>query len=191
MIRTLLLLACMALAFHGSLTSQEMPVDYAFGEKYNDRYRYSNLMTFDEEASGNKILVRAYYTGLILRPKGYMIERYNDQLELIDEYNYKFRNADFLDGFVANGQIYLLFLEYDPERLSYIYSVHQSPIGQYDFQSRNLLVVPSVYVEQPVDKNYYNRNFGSGFSSDALLRSAFITRKERTTSTASWFIITT
>ncbi len=168
MVRIFLMLGLAALALHAPLTAQEMPVDYEFGEKYNDRYKYSNLMTFGEEASGNKILVRAYYTGLILRPKGYLIERYNQQLELVDEYNYKFRNADFLDGFVANGQIYLLFLEYDKERLSYIYSVHQSPIGQYDFQSKTLLVVPSVYVDEPVDKNYYNRNFGSGFSTAVL-----------------------
>ena len=43
--------------------AQEMPVDYMFGEKYNDRYRYSNLVTFSESAQGNKVLVRAYYTG--------------------------------------------------------------------------------------------------------------------------------
>jgi hypothetical protein len=166
MIRTLCLLG---IFFCAALTcAQDLPVDYRFGEKYNDRYNYSNLVTFSEADSGNKILVRAYYTGLIIRPKGYFIERYNEELELIDEYNYKFRGADFLDGFVANGQIYLLFLEYDPERLSYIYTVHQSPIGLYDFTSRTLLTVPSVYVENPVDKNYYNRNFGSGFSTAVL-----------------------
>ncbi len=148
--------------------AQEMPVSYEFGEKYNDRYRYSNLVTFSEADSGNKVLVRSYYTGLILTPKGYLIERYNDQLELIDEYNYKFRGANFVDGFVANGQLYLLFLEYDSERLSYIYSVHQSPIGAYNFTKRTLLTVPSVYVDQPLDKNYYNRNFNSGFSTAVL-----------------------
>lgn len=150
------------------IASEKYPVSYDFGEKYNDRYRYSNLMTFEEGESDNKILVRAYYTGLILKPKGYLIERYDSELQLIDEFNYKFRGADFLDGFTANGQIYLLFLEYDPERLSYIYTVHQSPVGSYDFKKKNLLVVPSVYVENPVEKNYFNRNFTSGFSTTIL-----------------------
>lgn len=168
MIRVLFLLGVLSLSVAGALRAQEMPVEYAFGEKYNDRYKYSNLMTFSEEASGNKVLVRGYYQGLILRPKGYLIERYNQDLELIDEFNYKFRDADFLDGFIANGQIYLLFLKYDQERLSYVYSVHHSPIGAYDFRVRNLQVIPSVYVEAPVDKNYYNRNFGSGFSTAIL-----------------------
>lgn len=151
-----------------AVQAQEMPVEYRFGEKYNDRYRYSNLMTFSESGSGEKLLVRAYYTGLILRPKGYLIERYNSQLELIDEFNYKFRDADFVDGFTANGQVYLLFLQYDPEQLSYTYSVHQSPIGSYSFTRRDLLTIPSVYVENPLDKNYYNRNFNSGFSTTVL-----------------------
>ncbi|WP_041326918.1 hypothetical protein [Robiginitalea biformata] len=161
---------CMAVALLAAWVcgAQEMPVDYMFGEKYNDRYRYSNLVTFSESAQGNKVLVRAYYTGLILRPKGYLIERYNPQLELIDEYNYKFRGADFLDGFVANGQLYLLFLSYDPERLSYTYSVHQTPVGAYNFTRKDLLTIPSVYVENPVDKNYYNRKFNSGFSTTLL-----------------------
>ncbi|MBC2838371.1 hypothetical protein [Robiginitalea sp. SC105] len=166
MFRNLWLLAALLAAVF--CRAQEMPVDYQFGEKYNDRYKYSNLVTFSEANSGNKLLVRAYYTGLVLRPKGYLIERYNPQLELIDEYNYKFKDADFLDGFVANGQLYLLFLRYDHEQLSYIYSVHQSPIGDYIFTRKDLLKVPSIYVEDPVDKNYYNRKFNSGFSTTLL-----------------------
>lgn len=166
MMRNVWMLACLLTTL--CLQAQQMPVEYRFGEKYNDRYRYSNLVTFSEGASGSKLLVRAYYMGLILHPKGYLIERYNDQLELLDEFNYKFSGADLVDGFVANGQLYLLFLQYDAERLSYIYTVHQSPVGDYRFTSRELLVIPSVYVDNPLDKNYYNRNFNSGFSTTVL-----------------------
>lgn len=166
MLRNLWILGC--LLFVVGLRAQQMPVEYRFGEKYNDRYRYSNLVTFSEAASGTKLLVRAYYQGLILHPKGYLIERFNDQLELLDEYNYKFNGADLVDGFVANGQLYLLFLKYDTERLSYIYTIHQSPVGDYRFTNRELLEIPSVYVDNPLDKNYYNRNFNSGFSTTVL-----------------------
>ena len=123
--------------------AQEMPLDYRFGEKYKDRYKYSNLLSFSETISGEKVLVRAYYTGILLRPKGYLIERYNPQLELIDEYNYRFRDADFVHGFIANGQIYLLFLTYDQEQLAYEYTVHQSPLGTYNFSVQTLLTVPA------------------------------------------------
>ena len=174
MARNLWLLASFMLSL--VVQAQQMPVEYRFGDKYNDRFKYSNLITFSEATSGNKLLVRAYYTGLILHPKGYLIERYDDGLQLLDEYNYKFNDADLVDGFVANGQLYLLFLRYDPDRLSYIYSVHHSPVGDYRFTQKDLLVIPSVWVDNPLDKNYYNRNFSSGFSTAVLFdrdRNAF------------------
>lgn len=147
---------------------QEMPLDYHFGDKYKDRYKYSNLLSFSETVSSDKILVRGYYSGLLVRPKGYLIERYSPDLKLVDEYNYKYKNGDFVHGFVANDQIYLLFLEYNAETLSYEYNVHQSPIGAYNFTVKNLLSLKADYVEQPIDKNYYNRSFKSGFTTTVL-----------------------
>ena len=104
-----------------AVTAQKMPVSYDFGEKYRDRYRYSNLVAMDEDDSGGYILVRAYYQGLILKPKGYLIEKYNSDLELVEEYNYKLKDLDFVDGFLKNGQLNLLFLNYNSNRGEYEY----------------------------------------------------------------------
>ncbi|MDM9630014.1 hypothetical protein [Robiginitalea aurantiaca] len=147
---------------------QEMPLDYEFGDKYKDRYKYSNLLTFSETVSSDKILVRGYYSGLLVRPKGYLIERYDSELKLLEEYNYKYKDGDFVHGLVANDQIYLLFLEYDSEKQTYQYTVHQSPVGNYNFTVRNLLSLKADYVDQPIEKNYYNRSFKSGFSTTVL-----------------------
>lgn len=155
----------------------QMPIDYQFGEKYNDRYKYSNLMAIDEDGEGGYLLVRSYFTGLILKPKGFYIERYDKDLNLVDEYNYKYRGADFIEGYVANGQLYLLFLEYNLERESYDYVVHRSPISNYNFTVEGLLSIPSSSVSNPLDRNYYNRNFSSGFTTTALFnedKTAFI-----------------
>ena len=145
-----------------------MPLEYRFGEKYKDRYKYSNLLCFSETPSGEKILVRAYYSGILLRPRGYLIERYSAELKLIDEYNYKFREADFVHGFVANGQIHMLFLAYNQEQAAYEYTVHQSPVGTYNFSVKSLLTIPAEQVDQPLEKNYFNRNFKSGFTTTVL-----------------------
>ncbi|MEJ2162826.1 MAG: hypothetical protein P8X60_05760 [Robiginitalea sp.] len=166
MLRTLWLIAGILSAW--AVQAQEMPLEYRFGEKYKDRYKYSNLLSFTETTSDEKILVRGYYTGLMLHPKGYLIERYSKDLELLDEYNYKFKGADFVHGFVANGQIYLLFLEYDQEKAAYIYSLHQSPVGMYQFEVIPILTIASDYVDQPLEKNYFNRNFKSGFTTTVL-----------------------
>ena len=125
--RKLFVLFCIVLT--GMVTSaQKMPVSYDFGEKYKDRYRYSNLVAIDEDDSGGYVLVRAYYQGLILKPKGYLIEKYNSNLELVSEYNYKLKGLDFINGFLKNGQLHLLFLDYNPMRGEYEYWVHSSPI---------------------------------------------------------------
>lgn len=153
-------------------TAQKMPVSYNFGEKYNDRYRYSNLMTIDEDGSGGYILVRAYYQGLILKPKGYLIEHYNSNLELISEYNYKVKGLDFVDGFLKNGQLHLLFLNYNYDRGQYEYWVHSSPIIAFNFKTQQLLSIASEEVNNPVDKNYYNRNFSNGFTTSILFDEA-------------------
>jgi hypothetical protein len=67
--------------------SQKMPVSYDFGERYSDRYKYSNLLTIADDGEGGSILVRSYFTGLILRPKGFYIEHYNKDLDLVSEFN--------------------------------------------------------------------------------------------------------
>ncbi len=157
--------------------AQEIPVDYQLGEKYNDRYKYSNLLTLTGDGTGGYILVRSYYSGLILKPKGYFIEHYSKDLELIDEYNYKLKGPEFVEGYVKNGQLYLLFLDYDLMRESYDYIVHRSPISEYNFTAETILSVASKPVNNPLDKNYYNRNFGSGFTTTALFneeKSAFV-----------------
>ena len=157
------------LVFAGIMASaQKMPVSYDFGEKYNDRYRYSNLMTIDEDGTGGYILVRAYYQGLILRPKGYLIEHYNSDLELVSEYNYKLKGLDFVNGFLKNGQLNLLFLNYNYDKGEYEYWVHRSPIFEFNFRTEKLLSIASEEVNDPVGKNYYNRNFSNGFTTAIL-----------------------
>ncbi|NND15827.1 MAG: hypothetical protein HKN89_05840 [Eudoraea sp.] len=148
--------------------SQEMPIEYGFGEKYNDRYKYSNLVAQAEDGQGGYLMVRAYYSGLILSPKGYLIEHYNQNLELASEYNYKLKGKKFVHGYVRNGQLYLIFLDYNYENSSYQYSVHRSPFGEFSFTEEHLLSIASDEVRQPYDRNYYNRNFNSGFTTTLL-----------------------
>ncbi len=169
---------CVCLLFFtfGIAGAQNKSAEYVFGEKYDDRYKYSNLLAISDDGSGGSILVRTYYTGVILSPKGYYIEHYNENLELIGEYNYKIKNTNFVDAFIKNGQVYLLFLEYNVSRQSYDYKIHRSPIVNFSFKEETLLSIPSVEVTNPLDKNYYNRDFGSGFTTAVLFnetKSAF------------------
>ena len=166
MITRLLLLCMLALGINSY--AQKMPVSYDFGEKFTDRYRYSNLVTIDNDGDGGYILVRAYFQGLILKPKGYFIEHYNKDLELVSEYNYKLKGMQFVDGFTKNGQLNLIFLNYDFDKGIYEYTAHTSNLVNYSFKKRGLLTFKTPAVSGAFGKNYYNRNFKNGFSTTLL-----------------------
>ncbi|RNC92157.1 MAG: hypothetical protein ED555_03370 [Allomuricauda sp.] len=171
-------LVLFVVCFMGIFTyAQKMPVSYDFGEKFSDRYRYSNLLVIDDDGSGGYILVRSYFQGLILKPKGYFIEHYNSDLELVGEYNYKLKGLQFVDGFFKNGRLNLLFLNYDFDREQYEYWAHSSPIEYFNFEARKLLTIQSKAVNGAFGKNYYNRDFSNGFSTTMLFnqeKSGFI-----------------
>lgn len=167
MMRNTILFFCL-FVFGAWVSAQKMPVSYDFGQKFGDRYRYSNLLTIDDDGAGGYILVRAYFQGLVLKPKGYFIEHYNSDLELVDEFNYKLRGMNYVDGFLKDGKLNLLFLDYNFERGQYEYWVHQSSIKSFDFTAKKLLSLSSEEVRNPVGKNYYNRNFSKGFTTAIL-----------------------
>jgi len=175
MLRKFLPFVCLFVIAFSSF-SQEESVIYTIGEKYSDKYKYSNMLAIADDGKEGTVIVRAYYTGIILRPKGYFIEHYNKDLELISEFNYKLRDANFIEAYVKNGQVYLLFLEYDYKAHAYTYQIHRSPFTQYQFTKETILSIASEPVDQPLDRNYYNRNFKSGFTTSVLFndeKSAF------------------
>ncbi len=168
-----------ALLFLTALTfcsAQDIPVEYSLGENYSDRYKYSTLLSSDRSANGETVFVRTYYGGYPLRPKGHFIEIYDADLNLVRDYNYKYAGDHMVDGFVKNGQLYLLELAYNVGQEAYQYVVHQSPLDDFNFTERVLLSVPSKEVINPLAISKYNRNFGNGFSTAVYFndeRSAF------------------
>ncbi len=152
------------LAFFSVVKAQEIPVNYTLGENNSDRYKFSKILSIDKVSSGETVLVRTYYGGFPLRPKGHFIEIYNADMTLKSDYNYKYAGKYMVDGFVKNGQLYLLELVYDYDKEAYQYKAHQSPIDDFNFSEHVLLSVPSKEVINPLAVSKYNRKFGNGFS---------------------------
>lgn len=144
--------------------AQDIPVSYSLGENNSDKYKYSKVLSMDKTPSGETVLVRTYFGGIPLKPKGHFIEIYNADMTLKSDYNYKYAGKHMVDGFVKNGQLYLLELVYDYNKEVYQYKAHQSPIIDFNFSERVLLTVPSKEVLNPLAVSKYNRKFGNGFS---------------------------
>jgi hypothetical protein len=144
--------------------AQDIAVRYNLGENNSDRYKFSTVLAIDKTTTGETVLVRTYYGGMPLHPKGHFIEVYNADMTLRADYNYKYAGEHMVDGFVKNGQLYLLELVYDYDNESYQYKAHQSPIDTFNFSERVLLSIPSKEVIDPLAVSKYNRKFGNGFS---------------------------
>ena len=144
--------------------AQEIPMEYTLSENYSDRYKYSTLLASDTSAENETVFIRTYYGGYPLHPKGHFIEIYNTDLNLIRDFNYKYAGEHMVDGFVKNGQLYLLELVYSIDKRAYQYVIHQSPLHDFNFTKRVLLSIPSKEVADPLAVSKYNRNFGNGFS---------------------------
>lgn len=141
-----------------------MPISYELGENNSDRYKYSTVLSMNSDAKEQTVIVRTYYGGMPLRPKGHFIEVYDAQMNLVQDFNYKYAGKHMVEGFVRNGQLYLLELVYDWNKEAYTYKVHQSPIDEFRFTERNILSIPSKEVANPLAVNKYNRKFDLGFS---------------------------
>jgi hypothetical protein len=157
----------LALLFFAALSfikAQEIPLNYSLGENYSDRYKYSTMLSINADHTDKTVIVRTYYGGMPLHPKGHFIELYDADLNLIEDYNNKYPGQYMVDGFIRNGQLYLLELKYNDDEFAYQYVVHQSPLGEFNFTEKALISIPSKEVANPLAVNKYNRKFGNGFS---------------------------
>jgi len=154
------------------LKAQEMPISYTLGENNSDRHKYSTVLSINNDEKQQTVLVRTYYGGMPLRPKGHFIEVYDAKMNLLRDFNYKYAGKHMVEGFVRNGQLYLLELQYNLDGEAYEYRVHQSPIDEFRFTERTILSVASKEVPNPLAVNKYNRKFGNGFSTATFFNDA-------------------
>lgn len=152
------------LAAFAMVKAQDIAVNYNLGEKHSDRYKYSTVLSINGSDKDETVIVRTYYGGMPLRPKGHFVEMYDADMNLVEDYNNKYAGQYMVDGFIKNGQLYLLELKYNEDDFAYEYVAHQSPLDEFNFTERKLLSIPSKEVLNPLAVNKYNRKFGNGFS---------------------------
>ncbi|NAS31774.1 hypothetical protein GTQ40_12375 [Flavobacteriaceae bacterium R38] len=121
-----------------SLFSQEEDKLYTVSKSLSDKYKFSNIKAIDEDASGGVVIVRAYYGGMIMRLKGYYIEHYNKDLELVNEYDYAVDDVEIQGVFIADDRITVLEVNYDKIRKAYVYWANSTSLSHFNFKRTQL-----------------------------------------------------
>ncbi|NER13120.1 hypothetical protein GWK08_06695 [Leptobacterium flavescens] len=112
---------------------------YVKGESLSDKHKFSNIQLIEEDGEGGVVIVRSYYGGMIMKLKGYYIEHYDADLQLINEYNYPVNELEIMGVFVADNRITVLEVVYDELRQAYVYWANSTSLTELDFKRSKLL----------------------------------------------------
>ncbi len=122
--------------------SQNVNIRYEKSEIFRDKHKYSNIISIDQDAKGNVVIVRSYYGGVILKLKGYLIEHYDTNLNLIKEYDYPADPFKKVMGvLVSDNTIHILEVFYDRKKKGYSYIANSSSLDKISFNKKELLTV--------------------------------------------------
>jgi len=121
-----------------SLFCQQENKQYTVGKSLSDKYKFSNIKAIGEDDSGGVVIVRAYYGGAIIRLKGYHIEHYNKELQLINDYNYTTGNINIMGVFIVDNKITVLEVDYDKQRKAYVYWANSTSVTHLKFKRKEL-----------------------------------------------------
>lgn len=149
--------------FSSQITAQKLQISYTKSEVYKDRYKYSTIVNSYETKEGDIVIVRAIYGGIILRPKGYFIERYDNNLNLINEYKYEPNKTQVLGTQFSNNRLHFIEFFYDKKMLSYTYLANSTSLDSISFIPRKLVSVRANKEEKinvlDVKSDEFNTNF--------------------------------
>jgi hypothetical protein len=157
-----------------TIFAQSIQTNYTKGEVLKDRYKYSNIVSIDQDTNGNVVIVRSYYGGMIMRLKGYVIEQFDSNLNLVNEQKYQVEDRSVLGVMVANNRLSILEVFYDEEAKGYVYAANTTDLDSISFTQRKLLTIPA-----KEEKNInLLKNFTSSFSDDYYTQLLFDDAKE-------------
>lgn len=117
---------------------QEENKQYLAGESLSDKYKFSNIQAIEEDNAGGLVIIRSYYGGVIMHLKGYYIEHYDKELQLINEYNYAIEDVEVMGVYVKDDRITILEVNYDKLREAYVYWANTTSLTDLDFKRTKL-----------------------------------------------------
>jgi len=107
-------------------------------EIFKDKKKNSALAFTLDDSNGGIITIRKYFGG-IAKLKGYYIQHFDKNLKLINEYDYIVKKNRIEGAYIKNNKLHLIEFNPNKEKESITYSVKTSNVGEFNFESKELL----------------------------------------------------
>ncbi|WP_340067224.1 hypothetical protein [Ascidiimonas aurantiaca] len=126
------------ISFTCTLYAQSITASFSKSESLPDKHKFSRIIAMENDQEGGVVIIRAYYGGFILKLKGYYLEHYNKDLELINEYTYEAPDAEVMGVITAGNYSTIIEVLYDTEQEHYMYRAQRIDLKNFDLQTKTL-----------------------------------------------------
>lgn len=138
-LKKLLLVTVFLLGYTQAFLAQDLNVDIKTSEVYKDKKKNTTLSFTASDGKGGLFVGRSYYGGLLKTLKGYYIEHYDSNLNLVKEFDYEIDRETVQQAFVNNGELHLLTTQYDRDSREIKCLVQSTSVNNFKFSSKELM----------------------------------------------------
>ena len=113
-------------AFLNQIYGQEIPFKIQKSEIFQDKYKKSGIVFSENDENGNLLIVRSYNGNGITENQGFYIERYNQNLKLLKEFEFEMEHPRtqkyniVLGVFYAEKNVQIVEIYYDLNRKTHV-----------------------------------------------------------------------
>lgn len=138
----------LALALAVAAQAQDIPCKITKSAVFKDEYKNSNIVAVEDDGRGGVVIVRNFYGGVFSSGAGYYFEHYNEQMQLVKEFEYDQKRSAVLGVLINNETAHIIGFNYDKERKGYICAAHTASITDFKFSTRELFFLKSEEIER-------------------------------------------
>lgn len=121
-----------------------------------DKKKHSQLVFSCSNEDGGTLIVRVFYGGMLRKPKGYLLEYYDSDLNLVANTEMEIDNNGIKDIFIKNNQVNLIEYKLNKKANTNDYNILTADPTKLEFSSKKLFSIDRKNVKKPFA-------FGIGF----------------------------
>ena len=132
-----------AMLCHASLQAQDIPFKIKMSDVFKDEYKYSTIMSVEEDGNGGLIIVRSFRGGAFSSAFGYYFEHYDSEMKLIKEFEYDSKRSGVMGIIVNEDKVNIIDFTYEKDRKAFVCNSNTASINDFNFSKKELFTLPS------------------------------------------------